>query len=78
MVFEPNAEPLWAKTRRTVEDFLMNEWRSGSLRGRKPDKAFFVKCDRSTMTQADIEQGRLICVVGVAMARPAEPADSTA
>ena len=71
-VFEPNAEPLWARIRRAVEDFLMREWRSGSLPGSGPEEAFFVKCDRSTMTQADIDQGRLICVVGVAAVRPAE------
>ncbi|MDO8474615.1 MAG: phage tail sheath subtilisin-like domain-containing protein [Candidatus Rokubacteria bacterium] len=71
-VFEPNAEPLWAKIRRAVEDFLTSEWRSGRLPGSRPEEAFFVKCDRSTMTQADIDQGRLICVVGVAVVRPSE------
>ncbi|HEV8531849.1 MAG TPA: phage tail sheath subtilisin-like domain-containing protein [Methylomirabilota bacterium] len=71
-VFEPNAEPLWAKIRRTVENFLTSEWRSGSLPGRRPEEAFFVQCDRSTMTPGDLDQGRLICVVGVAVVRPAE------
>ncbi|MDP2702710.1 MAG: phage tail sheath C-terminal domain-containing protein, partial [Candidatus Rokubacteria bacterium] len=71
-VFEPNAEPLWAKIRRAVEDFLTSEWRSGGLPGSRPEEAFFVKCDRSTMTQDDIDQGRLICVVGVAVVRPSE------
>jgi hypothetical protein len=71
-VFEPNAEPLWARIRRTVEDFLTSAWRSGGFPGSRPEEAFFVKCDRSTMTQDDIDQGRLICVVGVAAVRPAE------
>ena len=71
-VFEPNAESLWARFRSAVEDFLMNQWRSGSLEGSRPEEAFFAKCDRSTMTQADIDQGRLICVIGVAVVRPAE------
>jgi hypothetical protein len=71
-VFEPNAEPLWANIRRTVENFLLSEWRTGKLPGAKPEEAFFVTCDRSSMTQADIDQGRLICVIGVAMVRPAE------
>lgn len=71
-VFEPNSEPLWANIRRAVQDFLTNEWRSGSLPGSKAEEAFFVKCDRSTMTQEDIDQGRLICLVGVATVRPAE------
>ena len=71
-VFEPNGEPLWANIRRAVQDFLTNEWRSGGLPGSKAEEAFFVKCDRSTMTQADLDQGRLICLVGVAAVRPAE------
>ena len=71
-VFEPNGEPLWAKIRRAVQDFLTNEWRAGGLPGSRPEEAFFVKCDRSTMTQADLDQGRLICLVGVAVVRPAE------
>jgi phage tail sheath protein FI len=71
-VFEPNGEALWANVRRTVEDFLLNEWMSGALLGDKPEKAFFVKCDRSTMTQNDLDNGRLICLIGVAPLRPAE------
>jgi phage tail sheath protein FI len=71
-VFEPNAEPLWANIRLTVQDFLTNEWRSGGLLGTRPEDAFFVKCDHSTMTQADLDQGRLICLVGVAVVQPAE------
>jgi Bacteriophage tail sheath protein len=42
------------------------------LVGAAPDQAFFVRCDWSTMTQADIDAGRLVCVVGVAVVRPAE------
>lgn len=71
-VFEPNGEQLWANVRRTIEDFLLNEWQSGALLGDKPEKAFFVRCDRSTMTQNDLDNGRLICLVGVAPLKPAE------
>jgi uncharacterized protein len=71
-VFEPNGEALWANVRRTIEDFLLNEWQSGALLGDKPDKAFFVKCDRTTMTQNDLDNGRLICLIGVAPLKPAE------
>jgi phage tail sheath protein FI len=71
-VFEPNGEALWANVRRTVEDFLLNEWQMGALLGDKPEKAFFVKCDRSTMTQNDLDNGRLVCLVGIAPLRPAE------
>ena len=71
-VFEPNGEPLWDNVRRTVEDFLLKEWQMGALLGDKPEKAFFVKCDRSTMTQNDLDNGRLVCLIGVAPVRPAE------
>jgi phage tail sheath protein FI len=71
-VFEPNGKVLWSQVRRTVEDFLLNEWTSGHLMGDTPEEAFFVKCDRSTMTQSDFDNGRLICLIGVAPLRPAE------
>ena len=71
-VFEPNGERLWANVRRTVEDFLLNEFQNGALLGDKPEKAFFVKCDRSTMSQNDLDNGRLICLIGLAPLRPAE------
>ncbi len=71
-VFEPNGDLLWANVRRTIEDFLLNEWQTGALLGDKPEKAYFVKCDRSTMTQNDLDNGRMIALVGVAALRPAE------
>lgn len=71
-VFEPNGELLWANVRRTVSDFLLNEWQNGALLGDKPEKAYFVRCDRSTMTQNDLDNGRLVCLIGVAALRPAE------
>ncbi|HXH39809.1 MAG TPA: phage tail sheath subtilisin-like domain-containing protein [Thermoanaerobaculia bacterium] len=71
-VFEPNGELLWANMRRTISDFLLNEWQNGALLGDKPESAYFVKCDRSTMTQNDLDNGRLVCLVGVSALRPAE------
>lgn len=71
-VFENNGEVLWADMRRTIEDFLFNEWRRSHLFGQTPDQAFFVRCDRTTMTQNDFDNGRLICLIGVALLRPAE------
>jgi phage tail sheath protein FI len=72
VVFEPNAEPLWARVRRSISNFLTLVWRNGALEGTKPEEAYFVKCDRTTMTQTDIDSGRLICVIGVAPVKPAE------
>lgn len=71
-VFEPNGEALWRNVRETIQDFLFNEWVSGALLGDDPKKAYFVKCDRSTMTQNDLDNGRLICLIGVAVVKPAE------
>jgi uncharacterized protein len=71
-VFEPNGEALWANVRTTVSDFLYNEWMNGALLGATPKEAYFVRCDRSTMTQNDLDNGRLVCLVGVAAIKPAE------
>ena len=72
VVFERNDEQLWTRVRANVTDFLMNEWRSGKLMGSKPEEAFFVRCDRTTMTQNDLDNGRLVVSVGVAPVKPAE------
>jgi hypothetical protein len=72
VVFEPNGERLWTNVTQTVTDFLYNEWVSGALLGGRPEEAFFVRCDRSTMTQNDLDAGRLICLIGVAVIKPAE------
>ncbi|CAN5701551.1 phage tail sheath subtilisin-like domain-containing protein [soil metagenome] len=72
VVFEPNTEPTWLAVRQSVEGFLTGVWRDGALQGTRSDHAFFVKCDRTTMTQNDIDDGRLVCEIGVAPVRPAE------
>jgi phage tail sheath protein FI len=71
-VFEHNDETLWRSIQRGIEDFLYREWTSGSLTGDKPEKAYFVRCDRATMTQNDLDNGRLVCLIGVAPTKPAE------
>lgn len=71
-VFEPNNPRLWFSIRQSVEDFLLVLWGDGALLGDKPEQAFFVRCDRTTMTQNDIDNGRLICLIGVAPTKPAE------
>jgi phage tail sheath protein FI len=71
-VFEPNNERLWANIRFTIEDFLLLQWKNGALMGSKPEEAYFVRCDRTTMTQNDLDNGRLICLIGVAPTKPAE------
>jgi phage tail sheath protein FI len=72
VVFEPNDEKLWARVKQTINQFLMTVWRSGALMGATQDEAFFVKCDRSTMTQDDIDNGKLIVLIGIAPVKPAE------
>jgi phage tail sheath protein FI len=72
VVFEPNAPETWARVVDSVSAFLHTQWRSGALLGRRPEDAFFVRCDETTMTADDIQNGRLICEIGVAIVRPAE------
>lgn len=72
VVFEPNNDALWARTKDTVRLFLRSQWRAGALFGRTEDEAFFITCDRTTMSQDDILNGRLICEIGIAPVRPAE------
>ena len=72
VVFEPNDFATWAAVARTITNFLTTVWRSGALLGLTAGEAFFVKCDRTTMTQDDIDNGRLICYIGIAPVKPAE------
>jgi phage tail sheath protein FI len=69
---EPNNEQTWAAVRLSASDFLHAAWRDGALAGSKQSDAFFVKCDRATMTQSDLDNGRLICLIGIAPVKPAE------
>jgi phage tail sheath protein FI len=69
---QPNGDELWANVRHTVEDFLLNEWQNGAVLGNTPEDAYHVRCDRTTMTQNDLDNGRLVVVVGVAPLKPAE------
>lgn len=71
-VFEPNDEVLWVRVKRTIDVFLTGLWRTGALAGSAPSEAFFVNVGRNTMSQDDIDNGRLICVIGVAPVKPAE------
>jgi phage tail sheath protein FI len=72
VVFEPNDDRLWARVIDTIRLFLRGQWRLGALFGRTEQEAFFITCDRTTMTQDDILNGRLICQIGIAPVRPAE------
>jgi len=71
-VFENNGPALWSRVSQSVDGFLTRQWLQGSLQGKKKDEAFFVACGSTTMTQNDIDNGRLVVVVGVAPVRPAE------
>jgi len=71
-VFEPNDPALWARMRRTISAFLVNEWRKGALFGLTPDEAFYVKCDSETNPAEAIDAGQVLCEIGVAPVKPAE------
>lgn len=72
VVFEPNDATLWARVRRSIEIFLTGVWNSGALVGGSPGDAFFVDIGPNTMSKDDIDNGRMICVIGVAPVKPAE------
>jgi phage tail sheath protein FI len=72
VVFEPNDEPLWAQIRLNVGAFMHNLFRQGAFQGKTPSEAYFVKCDKETTTQADIDLGVVNILVGFAPLKPAE------
>jgi len=72
VIFEPNDGGLWTRVMDTIRLFLRAQWRLGGLFGRTEQEAFFITCDRTTMTEDDIRNGRLICEIGIALVRPAE------
>ena len=72
VVFEPNDEPLWAQIRLNVGAFMHNLFRQGAFQGTTPRDAYFVKCDKETTTQNDINLGIVNIVVGFAPLKPAE------
>lgn len=73
VVFEPNNQTTWIRVRTTIENYLTQQWRAGTLMGTRPAEAFYVHVGLGqTMTQLDILEGRLIIIVGVATIRPAE------
>jgi phage tail sheath protein FI len=72
VVFEPNDEPLWAQIRLNVGAFMNNLFRLGAFQGTTPREAYFVKCNRETMTQNEINRGVMNIVIGFAPLKPAE------
>lgn len=69
---QPNTEATWAKVRLTADELLDGFFRAGLLQGTTAAQAYFVRCDRTTMTQDDLDNGNLVVLIGVATVRPAE------
>jgi phage tail sheath protein FI len=72
LVFEPNTPILWEDIERIVGGFLTRLWRLGMLDGATPDDAFYVRCDESTNPPEQVDQGRLLCEIGIRPPWPAE------
>ena len=72
VVFEPSSEALWSRVRAEVETVLHALFVQGALQGSKPRDAYIVKCGMDTMTQSDIDNGRLNVEIGIAALKPAE------
>ncbi len=71
-VFEPNDEPLWSQLRLNIGAFMQNLFKQGAFQGSSPKEAYFVKCDKETTTQYDIDRGIVNIVIGFAPLKPAE------
>jgi phage tail sheath protein FI len=72
VVFEPNDEPLWSQIRLNVGSFMQDLFRKGAFQGTTPREAYFVRCDKNTTTQSDIDKGIVNILVGFAPLKPAE------
>jgi phage tail sheath protein FI len=72
VVFEPNDEPLWVAIRTSIESFMLSLFHQGAFQGSTPSQAFQVKCDSSTTTQQDIDNGIVNIIVAFAPLKPAE------
>ena len=71
-MFEPNDEPLWAQIRLATSSFMNQLFRSGTFQGSHAGEAYFVRCSGETMTERDVDAGRIILQVGFAPLKPAE------
>ena len=72
LAFDASGPALWTRVRRELDDFLARLWRLGALNGASPDQAFTVRCDTTTMSQADLDAGRLVATIELAPAQPVE------
>ena len=66
-VFENNGPLLWARVKDSIDSFLNSEFVEGRLLGTSPATSYFIRCDRTTMTQNDLDNGRMICLIGVSV-----------
>jgi uncharacterized protein len=71
-VFEPNDDTLWVALRTTVDNFMLSLFQQGAFFGTTPSQAFQVKCDASTTTQTDIDNGIVNIIVAFRPLKPAE------
>jgi phage tail sheath protein FI len=72
-VFEPNSQPTWQRVRAAIDSYLHNLWQQGALAGNTPTDAWFVQVGKGlTMTEDEINQGKMIIKIGLAAVRPAE------
>jgi uncharacterized protein len=72
VVFEPNDLDLWQRIKRTINAFLLRQWRDGALFGATPGEAFYVKCDSETNPPEVVDAGQVIVEIGIAPVKPAE------
>lgn len=73
VILEPNNPKTWQKVIAMIEHYLTLKWKEGALAGVSPLMAFYVKCGLgATMTERDIQDGKVLIEVGLAILRPGE------
>ncbi|MDJ0385927.1 phage tail sheath C-terminal domain-containing protein [Streptomyces sp. G-G2] len=73
VTFEPNSQPTWERVRAAADSYLYDIWQQGGLQGNRPGEAYFVQIGKGlTMTDEDVQAGRIVLKLGIAPVRPAE------
>jgi hypothetical protein len=72
VTFQPSGERLWGEIASRLDSFLRGLYQAGVFRGATAGEAYEVHCGRGTMTQNDIDNGRVIASVQFDAAAPVD------
>ncbi|MBX5463504.1 MAG: phage tail sheath family protein [Steroidobacteraceae bacterium] len=72
LLFEPNAEPAWARAREQVTTFLDELDQQGAFAGSMPEESYFVICDERVNPPETVAEGKVKLLFGIAITRPGD------